>query len=209
MEERYCLCDIESSEKADKMQPVILTLAQNSLWFGKENKQSTSQVEQEENNLFVFDEDEDINDYCSASFNLDENISNYYCVSFYNGIETKANIVNNGYNEIPLNIRIYGKCVNPLISLFRKNSDTPIRQFRILATINNGYYVEINSRILENGIWYVNQENGNKIDYSELIDNELGSPYFYIDNGEYYITVSDSGNNICYCNIFWQEEYSE
>lgn len=208
MELRYCLCDIETSVKSEKMQPVVLTLSQNSLWFGEQKKSTTSQNEQQ-GNLFVFDEDENINKYYSASFSLDEYIDNYYCVAFYGGIESRATIVNNSYNEIPLNIKIYGNCVNPVVSLFRKNENEPIRQLKVFANIDNGYYLEINANIKENGVWYVNSSNGNKVDYSELVDNQLGSPYIYIGNGEYYIKVADDGNNVCVTDVFIQEEYSE
>ena len=78
---------------------------------------------------------------------------------------------------------------------------------QVLANVDSGY-IEINANINENGVWYVSS-NGNKIDYSELVNNELGSPYFYIDNGEYYISVEDDGNNVCLCDVFWQEEFSE
>lgn len=208
MELRYCLCDIESSNRPEKMQPVLLTLSQGSLWFGEEKKATTYQTEQE-GNLFTFDKDESIYNYYSASFSLDEKISGYYCVSFYNGAETMAEITNNSYNEIPLNIIIYGECVNPTVSLYRKGEEKPIRQTKIFANVSNDYYIEINAHVLEAGVWYVNSSTGNKTDYSELIDNSLGSPYFYIDNGEYYITVEDDGNNICITDILYQEEYSE
>jgi hypothetical protein len=201
------LCDIESSNRPEKMQPVLLTLSQGSLWFGEEQIKITSHQE-ESGNLFVFYEDKDIEDYYSASFSLDTEIDNYYCVSFYQGIKTTAMIVNNSYAEIPLNIKIIGPCVNPVISLYRKNEDTPIRQTGIFATIDNGYYLEINSNIRENGVWYVNAKN-EKIDYIELVDNSLGSPYLYIDNGEYYITVKDDGSNVCVVEISYKEEYSE
>ena len=207
MELRYCLCDIETSTRGEKRQPIVLTLSQNSLWLGEQKKATTSQNEGQ-GNLFVFDEDESINEYYSASFSVDEDINNYYCVSFYSGIETQATIVNNSYNEIPLNIKIYGYCVNPVVSLFRKNEDEPIKQLRVFANIDDGYYLEINANIKENGVWYINSSSGNKIDYSELVDNQLGSPYIYIDNGEYSIKVADEGNNVCITDVFIQEEYS-
>ena len=207
MELRYCLCDIESFEKTQKLQPVLLTLVQNSLWLGDTQRATTSQIEQE-GNLFVFDEDEDISDYYAASFSLDDNILNYYCVSFYNGAETRATIINNSYNEIPLNVIIYGACVNPTVSLFKKGEETAIKELQVLAVVNEGYHIEINANILGNGVWLVNSATGQKTDYSELVNNELGSPYFYIDNGEYYIKIVDENQNVCYCDIFWQEEYS-
>lgn len=209
LEERYILCDIKSSEKIEKRQPILITLSQNSLWLkSDENKATTSQTEQE-GNLFAFKEDEEITGYYSVGFYLDENIEDYYCVNFYSGIETTAEIVNSCYNEIPLNIRIYGECVNPVVSLFKKGESSPIRQLKVSATVDSEHYIEVNSNILENGVWLVSKNDGTKLDYGELIYNEFGSPYFYIDNGEYFVTVEDDGNNVCLAEFFWREEYSE
>lgn len=206
METRYCLCDIETSTRPEKLQPVILTLAQNSLWFGEENKRTTAYIVKEEGNLFAFKND---NGYYSASFSLDEDVPNYHCITFYSNIETQASIENKGYNEIPLNMKIYGPCVNPIVSLYRKNEVKPIRQLQVFANVNEGYYLEINSNVLENGVWYVNKKTQERKSYNELVNNKLGSPYLYIDNGEYYVVVEDDGHNVCIMDIFWKEEYSE
>ncbi len=61
--------------------------------------------------------------------------------------------------------------------------------------------------ILEAGVWYVNS-NGQKFDYTDLVNYEYGSPYVYINNGEYFVKVIDTANNECLTSIFWQEEYS-
>lgn len=214
MQERYIMCDIKSSEKTEKRQPILITLSQNSLWLGDKRSVMTSQTEQQEGNLFAFtqrtvvNDNESVNDdYYSVSFELDESIEDY-CVVFYNGAKAIAEISNNCYNEIPLNIKIYGKCINPKVSLFRKNELSPIKELKIKASVDSEHYIEINANILENGVWLVNN-NGNKIDYSELIYNEYGSPYFYIDNGEYFVTVEDEGQNVCIAEFSWREEYSE
>lgn len=206
MDLRYCLCDIETSQKVEKLQPVLLTLSQGSLWLSEEKKSTTSQTKQE-GNLFEFKDDG--NDYYSASFELDESVSNYYCISFHGGFETTATIINNSYNEIPLNIKIYGECVNPIIYLYKKGENSPVKKTQIFANVDNGYYLEINAHILENGVWYVNGSTGKRFDYVELVNNEYGSPYFYVENGEYYIVVEDEGNNVCLTDIFYQEEYNE
>lgn len=207
MEERYCLCDIKSSVKTEKREPIVITVSQNSLWFGIQQYAETSQTEQE-GNLFVFKEDEDVSGYYSAGFYLDEDTEDY-CIAFYNGIETTAEIVNNCYNDIPLNIKIYGTCVNPVVSLFRKGENEPLKRLKVYANVDQNHHIEVDADILKNGIWLVANDNSSIIDYSEAIDNELGSPYFYIENGEYYVTVEDDGNNVCIAEISWKEEYSE
>lgn len=209
MDTRYCLCDIVSSSRTEKMQPVLLTLSQGSLWFSEEKTSFTSQIIEEKEKLFAFAE-KDINGekYYSASFDFDEE-TNDYCIEFFNNILSEAIIVNDSYSEIPLNIKIKGPCVNPTLSLFRKGENTPIKQVQIFANISKDYYVEINSGINKNGVWYVNKNNNEKIDYIELVNNELGSPYIYIENGEYFIKIIDDGNNVCDVDIVYQEEYSE
>lgn len=204
---RYCLCDITKTAKVEKLQPVTLTLKQKSMWFGEVQSVSTAQTETS-GNFFEFKNDG--NGYYSTGFYYDGDITNIYSISFSVGTETKAIITNNSYNEIPLNIKIYGKCVNPVISLYKKDESEPIRQLQIIASISDGYYVDIKSSILDNGVYYVNANTGEIIqDYSSLVNNELGSPFFYIDNGEYYVRVVDSGNNDTLCVITYQEEYSE
>jgi len=206
MDLRYCLCDIESSQRTEKMQPVVLVFVQKSLWFGEEKIVSTAQTVGDDEGLFAFVNN---NGYYCASFSQDKNINGYYCMKFYDGISTEAIIVNNSYNEIPLNIKIYGECVNPVVSLFEKSSNKPIRSLQIFANIDQDYYIEINAKIGENGVWYVNGKTGEKIDYTESVNYEYGSPYLYVDNGEYVLRVTDSGNNACLTNVFLQEEYSE
>lgn len=207
MELRYCLCDIETSAKTEKRQPILLTLAQNSLWLGEEQRISTS-AEEQSGNIFAFAEDAEVAGYYSAAFVLDDEVVDYYCISLYNGAAATAIIINNSYNEIPLNFRIYAPCVNPMVSLYRQGEASPIRQLKITANLEAGF-IDINANIDGSGVWYKNPETGVVQDYTELVNNELGSPYFYIDNGEYYITVTDENNNVCYCDTFYQEEYSE
>lgn len=207
MELKYCLCSIETSVKTEKMQPVVLTLTQNSLWFGEQKTSKTVYNNEDLNdNVFAFKDD---NGYYSASFSVDKNIGNYYCIEFFNSVSTKATIVNNSYNEIPLNIRIYGECVNPTVSLFVKNEEKPIRELQIFANISKGDYIEINSTIINNGILYIDNNTKNKYDYSSKVNNDKGSPYFYIENGEYYIVVKDDANNAFLTEVVYQEEYSE
>lgn len=204
---RYCLCDIESSVKTEKLQPVVLTFSQNSLWLGVVNSKEASTVAQS-GNLFEFAEDENISGYYSASFSEDEKIEDYYCIAFYRGTSIKADIVNESYNEIPLIIKIYGECTDATVLLYDTNNNI-VKQLKIIGKISNGYYVEINANISENGVWYKKVETGEIVDdYEKYIDNSLGSPYFYIDNGNYYLTVTATGGNPKVI-VSFQEEYSE
>lgn len=231
MEMAYILCDIKSFTKTEKRQPVQLIVTQKSLWLSDEKKGIAESEESLQYNMFAFTHqkvviDENIlydengnlkenftpaenqlKDYYCSSYYEDSEIDGYYCMNFVSGISTRAHIIINSYNEIPLIIRIKGQCVNPTINLFKGGEDTPIRSTTIYATINQGYYVEINPKIFENGIWFINETTGEKIDYSELVNNS-SSPYFFVDNGEYYIEAKDTNNNAVSIDVLWQEEYS-
>lgn len=204
--ERYCLCSIEMSNKIEKMQPITLILTQDSLWIGEQNTAHSSLTSEMEGNLFVFDND---NGYYSASFSADANIPNYYCIAFYTGVGHQADINISGYNEVPLNIRIYGHCFDPQILLYRKNEKKPFKTIQVFEEIGEDYYLEINSDILDNGVWEVNKHTGEKRDLTANVDYSKGSPYVYLDNGEYYIRTTDINEDLVVADISWREEYSE
>lgn len=221
---RYCLCSVENLSKGDKLQPIVLTLSQDSLWLGEEKQSTTANIIIDQENVFAFSKQNEIYElidengedveenrkyYYAVSFNEDKELENFYCVEFYTGISSKAEITNNSYNEIPLNVKIYGPCTNPSIRLFRNGDVSPIRTFKITTDVSNDYYIEIISNINENGVWYVNKLTGRKEDYTKYVNNEYGSPYFYIDNGEYVVEVEDKSGNICLASVFYQEEYNE
>lgn len=208
MDLRYCLCDIETSSKTDKFQPISLTLIQESLWLGDVKRVTSVKVVNEKENLFAFDEDETIEGYYSAGFEYDEDLQEY-CMEFFFDAFTEAEIANASYNEIPLNIKIYGPCVTPAIFLYRKGENTPIRKIQLEVTIADGDYVEINANIKNNGVWLVKNGEKEKRNYSGYIANENGSPYIYIGNGEYVLTVIDNSMSICEVEFSYQEEYSE
>lgn len=54
MELRYIICDAIESTRSEKMQPVVLTLQQNSLWLGELKTESTAQNTQELGNTFEY-----------------------------------------------------------------------------------------------------------------------------------------------------------
>ena len=210
---RYCLCSIEASQKEDKLQPVLLTLTQDSFWYGAEQRATTSPESADINdNLFVFAEDDD--GYYSAKFALDESVdmpigsSGYYSVAFYGGVENVAQIVNNSYNEVPITFRIKNG-INPTIEIYRQGSNEPLKRVKVLATIEQGYYLEINADILNSGVWLVTEATGAKVDYTELVDYSLGSPYVFLDNGTYRLSAEHEGGSALEVTAIWQGEYSD
>ena len=207
LEERYCLCSIESTTRIEKRQPIVLNVSQDSLWLGQQQVAHTSTIEEAQGNLFEFADDRE--GYFSASFSLDEKIPDYYCVAFYSGMYQQADITISGYNEVPLNIVVKGRCEDPQIFLYRKKDNQLVKKFQVFATIEEGNYLEINSVIVENGVWEVSQQTGGKRDLTELVNYANGSPYFNLQRGEYYLSVIDEGGNQCITDISWQEEYSE
>jgi hypothetical protein len=208
MEERYCLCSIEMSTKSVKLQPVVLTLTQNSLWIGEQSEARSIQQAEAKGNLFVF-ADTNNDGYFSANFLPDADVSDYYAIAFYNGISQKAEISIVGYNDVPLNIVIKGRVVNPQIRLYRKGGDTVIKSFEVFEEIDEGHSLQINSGILENGVWEVNDATGEKRDLTESINYANGSPYFYLENGDYVMEANDADGNACEMIVTWNEEYSD
>ena len=206
MDERYCLCIAESSLRTEKRQPIFLILCQCSLWYSEEKNVGTGKGEAESGNIFSFDDDG--SGYYSVGFNLDEEITNYYCVKFLENVFTVAEFENKSYNNIPLRVRIYGNCSNPTIQLYDKNSNELLKKTQIFVDVPNGFYIEIIPDIIDCGVWLVNQD-GEKEDISVAVNNEFGSPYFFIENGEYLIKVSDENTSPCTASVYYQEEYSE
>lgn len=206
MDMRYILCDIKTSAKTEKMQPVTLTVSQNSLWIGKTKSSNLLSEEIIVNNSFEFKKDEIDDIYC-ASFKQDNITEKYYCINFTEDYYENSKIVNECYEEIPLQIKIYGYCNNPHICLLSKNK-TIIKQIKINIVISENYYVFINSHINENGVWLVNKKTDEKTNISHLIYNEYGSPYWYIGKGTYYVKIVESYNKYNYI-VEFNEEYSE
>lgn len=208
-EMRYILCDIKTTSKTEKMQPITLTVSQNSLWFGEEQNIVSASVVDEEENLTFFGESKDIDGYYGMAFCEDEVFDNYYDINFYYIPLSSANIENKSYNEIPLNFKINGKGINPKIYLYKQENDELIHMCEIIEDFTDNEYIEINSHINENGIWKVNKNTGERLDITTLASTEYDSPYFYIDNGKYYFIVRDNNENECVTWCSFNEEYSE
>ena len=206
---RYCVCSIQQSAKIEKMKPITITVYQNSLWIGALKVENVAPQYSAQDNLFAFAEDPDVSGYFAAAFAEDPDISGYYCIPLFKGALSVGTITNNSYNDVPLTIRIYGACVNPVVLIYKHGEDTPFRQIRIFANVADGYYIEIEAGVLQNGVWYVSSNTGEKVDYGVFVDHSLGSPYVFIGNGEYDIRVQDNGNNDVNARIYFCEEYSE
>lgn len=204
---RYILCDIKTTTKTEKMQPITLTVSQNSLWIGKLKYNNLVSEEQTIDNIFEFKKDEIDNIYC-ASFKKDVyEKDDYYCINFVENYFENSIIVNECYNEIPLQIYINGYCDTPHLVLKDENN-VDIKEIQIDVIIPKGYYVYINSHINENGVWLVNSETGIKTDISDKVYNEKGSPYWYIGHGTYYLSIAQT-NDAVSCRVEFNEEYSE
>ena len=204
---RYCLCAIEKTEKTDKLQPIAITLVQTSMWFELEKRAEIASEDDEGKNDFSFNLDESDGSYL-VGFYEDEEIEEYYCICLASSSSTTVVVTNGSYNEIPLRFVIRGECINPIITIFESNNDVPIRTIELDASLEKGEAVEINSRILENGVWKILQ-NGERIQFAHKIKNEYGSPYVYVDNGEYLIKATDAYGNSFEVDVFYQGEYSE
>lgn len=207
LDNRYCLCNIEKLSKSEKMQPLSLVLSQCSLWFGNETiKSLSSKEDSEEDNIFAFTQ-EDSNGYYCAKFLKDDSTFDY-CIGFSSNSFIEAIIQNESYNNIPLNIKIYGPCTDPEVFLYDYEDNSNYKKFKINYSLNEGQYVYINSKIGENGV-FVTKGSDNKEYFDESIVDSGSSPYFYVPNGKYIVRIIDKQGSNCTADIFYQEEYDE
>lgn len=204
---RYCLCDIVSLEKTEKLQPIKLTLQQNSLWFGQTKHNNIVSEEQTINNAFEFKKDDDGLIYCAGFYNDSVN-TDIYSINFIENYFENSIIINNCYNKIPLQIYVNGYCNTPHIILCDKDN-VIIKEIKVDVVIEKGYSLYINSKINENGVWIIYTETGAKIeDVTDKVNNDYGSPYWYIDNGTYYVKILQT-DTLQTCNVLYNEEYNE
>ena len=214
---RYINCDILVADKTQKENaylPIRLEVQPKSLWLDDVKRSSVQQADETGVNLFEFKEREinGVTQY-SASFDLvdglfDEYDKPYYAVSFSSGTINQVLLYNGGQETSPLLIRVYGVAINPIIRLaeYGSNEVKQIIEFDNL-TIEQGYYLEINSDPENTYIHLVNAKTGERFDrenYAKLESNI----YMTLPTGNWVMTISDeSGVNQAYTDVFYSNQY--
>ena len=208
---RYIKCDITMADKTEKSLgnlPIKLEIQPLSLWLD-DVQVETVRKEIEGENMFEFKLNEDLTDdygrpWYSANFednDLTVDGRDMYAISF-GAIASQVTTLNNsGTETTPVVIRIFGKAVNPYITLKAYGSDEIAQSvaFRSL-TIENGYYLEISSNPTDTHIELVNITTGERFDRSNSADIDTNM-YIELPTGRWSIEVTEESTE--------QESYSQ
>lgn len=222
---RYIKCDINMADKTEKDYanlPIKLEIQPNSLWLADVQATSVQQTIAS-GNLFEFSEKE-INEYYAqfvlidglreeyphpyTDVDVEEAPHPYYATMFGTGALQYADLVNVGGEETPLLIRLFGRAVNPYITLKDKTTGEVVQAVKFNDLIvPEGYYLELNSSADDTHIHLVNQQTGEHFDREAWADLDT-NVYIYLPQGMYTIEVSDeSETNTCYATIKFANQY--
>lgn len=210
-ETRYIKCDINIVDKTEKDRanlPVKMEIQPLTLWLIDDRKVSIRQSGSEDDNLFIFAEDDDY----SAVFRFrqgrtDEYNRAIYSISFISNVLQSATLNNVGMEDVPLKIRIYGKAVNPFITL-RKYGGAVVQSVKFNdLTINSGYYLEINGDATDTYIELVNISTGERLDRESYADIETNI-YLTLPVGKYSIEITEeSQEQEGYTEVYYSNQY--
>lgn len=167
---------------------------------------ATKYTESSEQNVVVVNGaiyDGGIDNYV-VGLKYDENVLEYNA-SFYYGSAMNNTVKNDGDNEVPLIIRLYGACINPTITLSDINGNV-LQTSKITSNIPSGAYIEINSDAEDTGVWLVYQSTGVRINMVQYVD-ETTNMFITLPKGEYNISVTDQDNNSVPTTVFFANEY--
>lgn len=215
---RYIKCDITMADKTEKDRanlPIKLEIQPLSLWLDDVQVESVRKEITGEN-LFEFKLNDNLTDdydrdWYSAKFEEIEELTiegrDVYAISF-GSIASQSTILNNtGAETTPLLIRIFGRAINPFITLKRAESDLAEQQVSFSGlTIESGYYLEINSEATDTHIELVNIATGERFDRESFADID-SNIYMELPMGKWEIEITEeSGENECYAQIFFANQ---
>lgn len=215
---RYIKCDITMADKTEKDRanlPIKLEIQPLSLWLDDVQAESVRKEIAGEN-LFEFKLNDNLTDdydrdWYSAKFEEIEDLTiegrDVYAISF-GSIASQTTILNNtGTETTPLLIRIFGRAINPFITLKRAGSGLVEQQVSFSGlTIESGYYLEINSEATDTHIELVNIATGERFDRESFADID-SNIYMELPTGKWVIEITEeSGENECYAQIFFANQ---
>lgn len=216
---RYIKCDILIADKTEKDRanlPIKLEIQPLSLWLDDVQVESVRKEITGEN-LFEFNENEDLTDdydrpWYSANFEQIEDLTDdytrdIYAISFGSIASQSAVLNNTGTENTPLVIRIYGRAINPYITLRKYGKDLVEQTVSFNGlTIESGYYLEISSEPTDTHIELVDMETGERFDRESYADID-SNIYMELPTGMWNIEVTEeSGEEECYTQIFFANQ---
>ena len=213
---RYIKCGINIVDKTEKDRgnlPIKLEIQPLSMWLTDNTKETIKKAVS--GNLFQFNEHTyDEETYYSATFDLLDDVvddygRDYYAIGLGYSAPQVVTLNNAGNEETPLVIKLYGKATNPYITLKRRGTGTVSQYIKFNnLTVNNGYYLEINSDPLNTHIELVNNITGEKFDRESYADIE-SNMYITLPVGEWDIEFSteDVTETGAYAVVFFANRY--
>ena len=136
---------------------------------------------------------------------LEDEDTNEYNVAFFFGSVIENNISNEGDTEIPLLIRVFGACANPIVKLLDENGNT-IQSSKVITTVPAKSYIEINSDPENAGVWLVYQTTGQRINMMDNVD-QTTNVFITLPRGRYKIAVTDIDNSSVPTTVYFANEY--
>lgn len=214
--QRYVMCSLDSVNRNDKRQIVELRLAQHSFWLAEATTASgVAKVDISTGNWYEYaNRGTEAEPYYAYSYKpfttADYKIMNYYSTSYFNsgaqiGDAIDLEIENGSYNKVPLIVKVYGECTNPVILLYENEGSVATRMVSVDVNIPADSWLEINSTIEGNGVYLCTVNT--KDDIFHNIDLANGSPYMYVGNGKHRLHVIAMSNGSFSANAVFQEEY--
>lgn len=194
-ETRYIKCDINILDKTEKDRanlPVKLEIQPLSLWLADVQKDTAQQTGSTGGFRFVANTFGSYSAKFSAINSVeDEYKRQWYAVIFGGGGSQVAVLNNAGAETTPMKIRIYGRAVNPIVFLKKYGSGQVVQFIKFNnLTINEGYYLEINSDPTNTYIELVNQTTGERFDREDYADIE-SNMYIVLPQGQFILSLTD------------------
>lgn len=195
-ETRYIKCDINIVDKTEKDRanlPVKLEIQPLSLWLADVQKDTISQTTPT-GNMFAF-KPNNYNEYSAVFAEVqdleDEYDRQVYAICFKSTASQVVVLNNAGVETTPMRIRIYGRVVNPIVYLKKYGSGQVVQYIKFNdLTINEGYYLEINSDPANTYIELVNETTNERFDYEDYADIE-SNMYIVLPQGNFVLSLSD------------------
>lgn len=214
---RYIKCDILIADKGEKDRgnlPIKLEIQPLTLWLDDVQVESVRK-EVEGENLFEFKLNENLtDDYGRPWYSANFEPMNYviedrdvYAISFGSIASQLTTLNNTGTETTPLLIRIYGRAINPYITLRRYGSDLVEQSISFSGlTIESGYYLEVNSDPTDTHIELVDMATGERFDRASFADIDTNI-YIQLPTGKWTIEITEeSGEEECYAQIFFANQ---
>lgn len=209
-EERYIICDLKILDKTEKSSYAILvpiSLDPKSIW--QQDIVSNTQVNSVTlpfNVLAFIEEEIDGNAYYNYGFEEEPEIEQHDAV-YLTSVTGTAEITNNSDDETPVEITIYGACINPLIQLFDANNKE-IQSCKIYTQLKDGEYLILNSD--PENLSIIAYKNDGVESYEENLTTSVDislTTFITLPIGTYTLRITEELNNLVDSKIKFSKRF--